>query len=114
MIIDDIQVGCGRTGPFFSWEEMGIDPDIICLSKSLSGSGLPFAVVLMKPEHDVWEPGEHNGTFRGNNAAFATAPAALEPFGSDAAMQKDPATPETGRVGERWGVTERIGRSPRQ
>src|SRR3546814_16799824 len=91
MIIDDIQVGCGRTGPFFSWEEMGIDPDIICLSKSLSGSGLPFAVVLMKPEHDVWEPGEHNGTFRGNNAAFATATAALETFWSAPALQKDPA-----------------------
>src|SRR3546814_15739561 len=70
---------------------MGIDPDISFLSKSLSGSGLPFAVVLMKPEHDGWEPGEHNGTFRGNNAAFATATAALETFWSDAALQKDAA-----------------------
>ena len=88
-IIDDIQVGCGRTGPFFSWEEMGLDPDIICLSKSLSGSGLPFALVLMKPEHDVWEPGEHNGTFRGNNAAFVTATAALETFWTDDALTKE-------------------------
>jgi len=91
MIVDDIQVGCGRTGPFFSWEEMGIDPDIVCLSKSLSGSGLPMAVVLMKPEHDVWEPGEHNGTFRGNNAAFATATAALEHFWRDDQMEKETA-----------------------
>jgi diaminobutyrate-2-oxoglutarate transaminase len=91
LIVDDIQVGCGRTGPFFSWEEMGIDPDIVCLSKSLSGSGLPFAVVLMKPEHDVWEPGEHNGTFRGNNAAFATATAALEHFWTDDALEKETA-----------------------
>ncbi len=83
LIVDDIQVGCGRTGPFFSWERMGIDPDIVTLSKSLSGSGLPMALVLLKPEHDVWEPGEHNGTFRGNNAAFATATAALEQFWTD-------------------------------
>ncbi len=83
LIVDDIQVGCGRTGPFFSWEEAGIDPDIVCLSKSLSGSGLPMAVVLIKPEHDVWLPGEHNGTFRGNNAAFVTATAALETFWAD-------------------------------
>ena len=83
LIVDDIQVGCGRTGPFFSWEQMGIDPDIVTLSKSLSGSGLPMALVLLRPEHDVWEPGEHNGTFRGNNAAFVTATAALEHFWTD-------------------------------
>jgi diaminobutyrate-2-oxoglutarate transaminase len=83
LIVDDIQVGCGRTGPFFSWERMGIDPDIVTLSKSLAGSGLPMALVLLKPEHDVWEPGEHNGTFRGNNAAFVTATAALEHFWTD-------------------------------
>src|SRR5690606_11170403 len=83
LVIDDIQVGCGRTGPFFSWEEAGLDPDIVCLSKSLSGSGLPMAIVLIKPEHDLWEPGEHNGTFRGNNAAFVTATATLETFWSD-------------------------------
>ncbi len=83
LIIDDIQVGNGRTGPYFSWEEMGIDPDIVTLSKSISGSGLPMALVLLKPEHDVWAPGEHNGTFRGNNAAFATATAALDHFWAD-------------------------------
>lgn len=78
LIIDDIQVGCGRTGPFFSFERAGIQPDIVCLSKSLSGYGLPLALVLMRPELDVWEPGEHNGTFRGHNPAFVTATAALE------------------------------------
>jgi diaminobutyrate-2-oxoglutarate transaminase len=78
LIVDDIQVGCGRTGPFFSFEPAGIKPDMITLSKSLSGYGLPFAVTLMKPEHDQWEPGEHNGTFRGHNLAFVTAAAALE------------------------------------
>lgn len=84
LIVDDIQVGCGRTGPFFSFEPAGIEPDIVCLSKSLSGFGLPFAVVLIKPEHDVWAPGEHNGTFRGHNPAFVTATAALRFWEDDA------------------------------
>ncbi|MGH3743216.1 MAG: aspartate aminotransferase family protein, partial [Micromonosporaceae bacterium] len=78
LIVDDVQMGCGRTGPFFSFEIAGITPDIVVLSKSLSGYGLPFALTLMKPELDVWEPGEHNGTFRGNNPAFVTATVALE------------------------------------
>src|SRR5690554_6246978 len=59
LIIDDIQVGCGRTGKFFSFEEAGIQPDMITLSKSLSGYGLPFALLLIQPEHDQWAPGEH-------------------------------------------------------
>ena len=83
LIVDDIQAGCGRTGDFFSFEEAGIEPDIITLSKSLGGYGLPFAVVLMKPELDQWKPGEHNGTFRGNNFAFVTAKAALDRYWSD-------------------------------
>ena len=80
LIVDDIQAGCGRTGTFFSFEPAGIKPDIVTLSKSLSGYGLPFAVVLIKRELDVWKPGEHNGTFRGNNHAFVTATAALEHY----------------------------------
>ena len=82
-IVDDIQVGCGRTGTFFSFEEAGIEPDIITLSKSLSGYGLPLSVVLMKPKLDVWKPGEHNGTFRGNNLGFLTAARAIEHFWTD-------------------------------
>ncbi|HEX7052751.1 MAG TPA: diaminobutyrate--2-oxoglutarate transaminase [Burkholderiales bacterium] len=80
MIVDDIQVGCGRTGSFFSFEPAGISPDIVTLSKSISGFGLPMALVLMKPELDVWTPGSHSGTFRGNNLAFVTARAALERY----------------------------------
>ncbi|MGH0029645.1 MAG: diaminobutyrate--2-oxoglutarate transaminase [Myxococcota bacterium] len=80
MIVDDIQVGCGRTGPFFSFERAGIEPDLVCLSKSLSGYGLPLAILLIRPDLDVWDPGEHNGTFRGNNPAFVTARVALETF----------------------------------
>ncbi len=78
LIVDDVQVGCGRTGPFFSFEEAGITPDIVSLSKSISGYGLAMALTLMKPELDVFEPGEHNGTFRGQNPAFVTATGALD------------------------------------
>ncbi|MFC7063105.1 diaminobutyrate--2-oxoglutarate transaminase [Halobacillus seohaensis] len=77
LIIDDVQAGVGRTGTFFSFEPAGITPDVVCLSKSIGGYGLPFAITLIKPEHDVWAPGEHNGTFRGNNMAFVTATEAL-------------------------------------
>lgn len=80
MIVDDIQAGCGRTGSFFSFEPTGIKPDIVTLSKSIGGYGLPLAVVLFKPELDVWKPGEHNGTFRGNNHAFVTAAKALQTY----------------------------------
>ena len=89
LIVDDIQAGCGRTGDYFSFEEAGIEPDIITLSKSLGGYGLPFALVLMKPELDQWKPGEHNGTFRGNNLAFVTAKAALEHYWSDDAFSQE-------------------------
>jgi len=77
LIVDDIQAGCGRTGTFFSFEHLGISPDIVTLSKSISGFGLPMSLTLMKPELDVWSPGAHNGTFRGNNLAFVTAQATL-------------------------------------
>lgn len=77
LILDDIQTGCGRTGTFFSFEELPFTPDIICLSKSISGIGLPLSIVLISPRYDIWEPGEHNGTFRGNNLAFVSGRAAL-------------------------------------
>lgn len=83
LIVDDIQAGCGRTGDFFSFEGMGFTPDIVTMAKSLSGMGLPFALTLFRPELDIWSPGEHNGTFRGNNHAFVTATAALRHFWQD-------------------------------
>lgn len=83
LIVDDIQAGCGRTGTFFSFEPSGIKPDMVTLSKSIGGYGLPMAVVLLKPELDQWKPGEHNGTFRGNNHAFITAAKALEVYWSN-------------------------------
>ncbi|MBY9067492.1 diaminobutyrate--2-oxoglutarate transaminase [Hyphomonas sp. WL0036] len=95
-IIDDIQAGIGRTGGFFSFEKAGVKPDIITLAKSLSGLGLPMALTLIRPDHDRWKPGEHNGTFRGNNHAFVTAAKAIDLFWSDDAFERDVA-----RKGER-------------
>lgn len=89
LIVDDIQAGCGRTGTFFSFEEMGIDPDIVTMAKSISGFGLPMALTLVKPEHDVFGPAEHNGTFRGNTHAFVTARVAIEKFWADRAFQHE-------------------------
>ena len=99
LIVDDIQVGCGRTGHFFSFEEAGIVPDIVTLSKSLSGYGLPLALVLIKPEMDLWAPGEHNGTFRGHCPAFVTATAALS-YWHNTALQ-DAVVHKSGIVQER-------------
>ncbi|MBM9596369.1 diaminobutyrate--2-oxoglutarate transaminase [Roseitranquillus sediminis] len=89
LIVDDIQAGIGRAGTFFSFEEMGVEPDMVTLAKSLSGFGLPFAALLIRPEHDIWKPAEHNGTFRGNTHAFVTARVALEKFWADDAFQRE-------------------------
>jgi diaminobutyrate-2-oxoglutarate transaminase len=80
LIVDDVQAGCGRTNTFFSFETAGLKPDIVTMSKSISGYGLPMAIVLIARAIDQWRPGEHNGTFRGNNHAFVTATAALEHY----------------------------------
>ena len=89
LIVDDIQSGCGRTGTYFAFEEAGIKPDMITQAKSLSGFGLPFAALLIKPEHDIWKPAEHNGTFRGNTHAFVTGRVAIEKFWKDDAFQDE-------------------------
>lgn len=89
LIVDDIQAGCGRTGKFFSFEHAEVVPDIVTNSKSLSGLGLPFAQVLMRPELDAWKPGQYNGTFRGFALAFTTAAAALNHYWRDGAFERD-------------------------
>jgi diaminobutyrate-2-oxoglutarate transaminase len=78
VIVDEIQTGCGRVGDFFAFEALGIEPDLVCLSKSISGMGIPMAMLLMRPELDRWEPGEHNGTFRGMNLAFVSGRVAFD------------------------------------
>ncbi|MEW6010424.1 MAG: diaminobutyrate--2-oxoglutarate transaminase [Euryarchaeota archaeon] len=86
LIVDDIQVGNGRTGTFFSFENAGINPDIITLSKSIGG-GLPLSMVLLKGELDQWKPGEHTGTFRGNNLAFVASRELLSYWENDSLSQ---------------------------
>ncbi|ASW57541.1 diaminobutyrate--2-oxoglutarate transaminase [Plantactinospora sp. KBS50] len=98
LIVDDIQMGCGRTGPFFSFEDAGIVPDLVCLSKAIGGYGSPLALLLIRPELDIWQPGEHNGTFRGFNHAFVTATEALRAYWSDDTLEKS-----TRARGERVG-----------
>lgn len=78
MIVDDIQAGCCRTGTFFSFERADIKPDMVALSKSIGGAGMPMALLLIDPDKDIWKPAEHNGTFRGNQLAFVAGNAALE------------------------------------
>ncbi|WP_050988450.1 diaminobutyrate--2-oxoglutarate transaminase [Sinorhizobium sp. CCBAU 05631] len=89
MILDDIQAGVGRTGKFFSFEAAQIVPDIVTLSKSLSAIGTPMSLVLLRPELDVWSPGAHSGTFRGNNLAFVAARAALETYWADSKFEDE-------------------------
>jgi diaminobutyrate-2-oxoglutarate transaminase len=91
LIVDDVQMGCGRTGPFFSFEVAGITPDIVCLSKSIGGYGLPLALTLFRPELDAWAPGEHSGTFRGFDPALVTGAAALQTYWADAELEKQTA-----------------------
>lgn len=98
LIVDDVQMGCGRTGTFFSFEGADISPDIICLSKSIGGYGLPLALTLIKPEYDLWQPGEHNGTFRGNNLGFVAASEALAYWERDAFEGE--LRQKSGRIGE--------------
>jgi diaminobutyrate-2-oxoglutarate transaminase len=83
LIVDDIQSGCGRTGSFFGFEDAGVVPDMVLISKSISGYGLPMALVLLKPELDEWKPAEHNGTFRGNNLAFTASSKMIETYWRD-------------------------------
>ncbi|MCP3368620.1 diaminobutyrate--2-oxoglutarate transaminase [Bradyrhizobium cajani] len=88
-IVDDVQMGCGRTGNFFSFEFADLSPDLVVLSKSLSGYGLPLSMVLIKKEFDAWQPGEHTGTFRGNNLALVAAMAAIDLYWRDETFGKE-------------------------
>lgn len=88
LIIDDIQMGNGRTGQFFSFEKSGIKPDIVTVSKSFSGCGLPMALTMFNRELDIWKPGQHTGTFRGNNLAFVSAAIALDYWKDDLFSQE--------------------------
>ncbi|HCN71022.1 MAG TPA: diaminobutyrate--2-oxoglutarate transaminase, partial [Pusillimonas sp.] len=86
-IIDDIQLGNGRTGDFFSWEDMGLDPDLVCLAKGIGGFGTPMGLLLIRPDLDQWSPGDHTGTFRGQNLSFVAGSEALAYYESDSFLK---------------------------
>jgi diaminobutyrate-2-oxoglutarate transaminase len=82
LIVDEIQTGCGRTGTWFAFEQYGIEPDIVVVSKGLSGMGAPVSLMFYRQEMS-WSPGMHIGTFRGNQLAFAAGLKTLEIFERD-------------------------------
>ncbi|KOO03524.1 pyridoxal phosphate-dependent class III aminotransferase [Vibrio nereis] len=77
LILDEIQCGVGKTGYNFAFEEAGIVPDVLCLSKAIGG-GMPMSLLVINKQHDTWKPGEHTGTFRGNQLAMVSGAKALE------------------------------------
>ena len=102
-IVDDIQAGVCRTGSFFSFERAGVHPDMVVMSKSIGGGGMPLTLLLIKPEEDIWKPAEHNGTFRGNQLAFVAGNAGLE-FMLDTGLEAEVA--RKGKIVEDFIVNE--------
>ena len=86
LVVDEVQTGCGRTGTWFAFEQYGIEPDVIVASKALSGIGQPVAIILYDERLDVWVPGAHTGTFRGNQVAFAAGAEAVRIFRRDGVL----------------------------
>jgi diaminobutyrate-2-oxoglutarate transaminase len=87
LIVDEVQTGCGRTGTWFAFEQYGIEPDVIVASKALSGLGTPVALIMYDKSLDVWAPGAHTGTFRGNQLAFAAGAEAVRIFRRDRVLE---------------------------
>jgi acetylornithine/N-succinyldiaminopimelate aminotransferase len=72
LILDEVQVGMGRTGHYWGYENLGIEPDIFTSAKGLGG-GIPIGAMLCKSFCDVFQPGDHASTFGGNPFACAVA-----------------------------------------
>jgi acetylornithine/N-succinyldiaminopimelate aminotransferase len=77
LICDEVQAGMGRTGKFFSWENMGVRPDITTMAKGLAG-GVPIGAMLANERLDIFEPGDHGTTFGGNPIACAAGVATIQ------------------------------------
>jgi len=77
VIFDEVQAGFYRTGKLFSFEHTKAVPDIITMSKGIGGIGSPLSLIIFKKELDVWEPGTHVGTFRGNQLGMMAGLSAL-------------------------------------
>jgi 4-aminobutyrate aminotransferase/(S)-3-amino-2-methylpropionate transaminase len=111
LIADEVQSGFGRTGRFFGIEHSGVEPDLICVAKSIAG-GLPLSGVLGRaPIMDALRPGGAGGTFVGNPVAQAAALAVLDVIDEEGLLERSTAIGEQVRVQmlgwqQRW---ERIG-----
>ncbi len=87
LVLDEVQTGLSRTGPLFAHQEIGFEPDVMCLAKSLGG-GVPIGAVTARPGIDaVFQPGDHGSTFAGGPLACAAALAACEVL-ADPALQR--------------------------
>jgi diaminobutyrate-2-oxoglutarate transaminase len=121
LVVDEVQTGCGRTGAWFAFERYGIEPDVIIAAKALSGVGAPVSVIMYDQRLDVWAPGAHTGTFRGNQLAFAAGAEAVRVIRRDdvlgnvvrrgeqiaarlAEIARHPWVREVRGVGLMWGV----------
>lgn len=106
LIVDEVQTGYGRTGTWFAFEQYGLEPDILIVSKAAGGIGLPVALILYDRRLDTWEPGAHIGTFRGHQLAFAAGVASIEVMRREdvlgnVARQGGYLSAELGRLAER-------------
>jgi diaminobutyrate-2-oxoglutarate transaminase len=102
LVVDEVQTGCGRTGTWFAFEQYGIEPDVIVASKALSGIGQPVSIIMYDDRLDVWAPGAHTGTFRGNQVAFAAGARAVEIVRRDGVL--DNVRSRSAQIGRRLNV----------
>jgi len=87
LILDEVQVGMGRTGRFFAYEHAGIKPDIVTIAKALGG-GLPIGAMIAGPEiASSFTPGSHGSTFGGNPVACAAACAVMDAIDQDGVLE---------------------------
>jgi 4-aminobutyrate aminotransferase / (S)-3-amino-2-methylpropionate transaminase / 5-aminovalerate transaminase len=94
LIADEVQTGFGRTGRFFACEHYGVEPDLVCVAKSIA-MGLPLSGVLGRAEiMDAGSPGAVGGTYVGNPVAQAAALAVLDVFESEGLVER------SGQIGE--------------
>jgi len=96
LVADEVQAGVGRTGRFFAFEHLGLEPDVITLAKGLGG-GMPVGACLLRPHVALaMGPGTHGCTFGGNPVCAAAALAVLD------ALEEGGLVARAGRLGAVW------------
>ncbi|PZV16616.1 MAG: aspartate aminotransferase family protein [Leptolyngbya sp.] len=100
LICDEVQVGMGRSGKLWGFENLGIEPDIFTSAKGLGG-GIPIGALLCKESCNIFQPGDHASTFGGNPFACAVALAVCQTLESDHLLQNAQERGEQLRTGLR-------------